>query len=110
MSLMRLQRRQVLYLQRLTTLPQIVQAALSDPSAHFTATHALRLMEHLGRPAPDAAIEPWLAYVREHRASVNALVARLQSRATDGSATPSSAATAECAADKGGGAALETAG
>ena len=68
-DLMGLGERQRSNLERLLTLPQVVQAAIDDPADHCTATHGL-VLGQLARRYPELNPEHWGATINRDRLSV----------------------------------------
>ena len=62
--------RQVERLQKLTTFPQPLQAAVAD--GRVPSTHAVRLMQHAGKH-PDTDVDRWIQWIAENSATMSAL-------------------------------------
>ena len=68
-DLMGLSEHQKSNLERLLTLPDVVQAAIDDPDDHCSATHGL-VFGRLARRYPDLDVEHWVAAINHDLLSV----------------------------------------
>ena len=69
--------RQIERLQKLTTFPEVLQLAIAED--RVPTTHALRLMQHVGKH-PDADLAEWIQWVEDNQPSMRKLNGELTRR------------------------------